>query len=60
MSVVAFEVIMLIFFLFFALLLFSFFIFSHLRMRGAQLVSQREGLKMHQYFARVELYTLLE
>jgi hypothetical protein len=36
------------------------FLHSHLKMRGVQLVSQHESLRVHQYFTTVKLYTLSE
>jgi hypothetical protein len=47
-------------FLGFALFFFSSFILPHSRMGGAQLASQRKGLKVHQDFATVKVYTLME
>jgi hypothetical protein len=47
-SVIALEVV--IYFLVFALLLLSFFILSHLRKRGAKLVSQLEMLKIQIFY----------
>jgi hypothetical protein len=55
MSVVAFED--LFFFLSLSLHLFILFLHSHLRRRRAQLVSQCEQLKIHQYFTTVKCYT---
>jgi hypothetical protein len=36
-------------------LILSFFVLSHLRRQGAQLVSQSEKLKIHQHFATVKV-----